>query len=245
LKSVEKKREGKVIHLECEWAARQITVDEILVGAGRAPNVDGLDLERVGVSYDERKGVRVDEYLRTDNPRIFAAGDVCSPFRFTHAADAMARIVIQNALFGGRKRASALNIPWCSYTDPEIAHVGAYEKELEKKGIPFQVFTIPMAEVDRAVADGETEGMVRVHVRKGSGRILGATIVASHAGEMIGEITTAMHAKMSLGGLSGVIHPYPTQAEGIRKAADAFNRTKLTTGVKRLLSAILKWQRGK
>ena len=244
LKRVEKTRDGKVIHLECEGDARQITVDEILVGAGRVPNVEGLDLEQVGVSFDKRKGIRVDEYLRTDNPRIFAAGDVCSPYKFTHAADAMARIVIQNALFLGRKKTSALNIPWCTYTDPEVAHVGEYEKDLEKKGIPFRTFTIPMAEVDRAIAESETEGMVKIHVRERSGKILGATIVASQAGEMIGEVITAMRAKMSLGGLSGVIHPYPTRAEGIRKAADAYNRTRLTPGVKRLFEAILKWQRG-
>jgi len=244
LKRVEKTREGKVLHLVCEGAANQITVDEILVGAGRVPNVEGLNLDEVGVAYDERKGVNVDESLRTTNPRIYAAGDVCSPFQFTHAADAMARIVIQNALFWGRKKTSALTIPWCTYTDPEIAHVGMYGKDAEEKGIPVKSITIPMTEVDRAIADGETEGMVRIHVRKGSGQILGATIVARHAGEMISEVSVAMHGKVSLGALSGVIHPYPTQAEGIRKAADAYNRTRLTPGVKRLFETILKWQRG-
>jgi pyruvate/2-oxoglutarate dehydrogenase complex dihydrolipoamide dehydrogenase (E3) component len=195
------------------------------------------------VSYDERSGVQVDEYLRTTNSRIYAAGDICFPYQFTHTADALARIVIQNALFWGRKRSSALTIPWCTYTDPEIAHVGMYEEDAEQKGIPVDTFHVPMTEVDRAIADGETEGMVKVHVRKGTDRILGATVVARHAGEMISEISVAMQAKMGLGALSGVIHPYPTQAEAIRKVADAYNRTRLTPTVKRILEIILKLKR--
>jgi len=207
------------------------------------PNVEGLNLESVGVQYGPRSGVKVDEYLRTTNPRIYAAGDICFPFKFTHTADAMARIVIQNALFWGRKKTSALTIPWCTFTDPEIAHVGMYEVDATKAGIQVDTYTIPMSDVDRAIAEGETEGMVRVHVKKGTDRILGATIVARHAGEMISEISVAMSAKLGLGALSGVIHPYPTQAEAIKKAADAYNRTKLTPKVKRLFEAILKWQR--
>jgi pyruvate/2-oxoglutarate dehydrogenase complex dihydrolipoamide dehydrogenase (E3) component len=244
VKRVEKTPEGKTLHLECNGEKKRITVNEILVGTGRVPNVDGLNLEAARVVYDDRKGVKVDEYLRTSNPLIFAAGDICSPYRFTHTADAQARIVIQNALFWGRRRSSTLTVPWCTYTDPEIAHVGMYEEDALKKDIPVDTFTIPMSDVDRAVADGETKGMVRIHVGKGGDRILGATIVARHAGEMISEISVAMQAKMGLGALSGVIHPYPTQAEAIRKAADAYNRTRLTPGVKRLFEMILRWKRG-
>lgn len=243
IKRVQKTGDGKTIHLEGPGGARQVAVDEILVGAGRVPNVDGLDLDTVRVSYDTRKGVKVDEYLRTSNTRIFAAGDICSPYQFTHTADALARIVIQNALFWGRKRSSALNIPWCTYTDPEIAHVGMYEKDAQEKDIPVETFTVPMSEVDRAVADAETEGMVRIHVRKGSDRILGATIVARHAGDMINEISVAMQARMGLSALSGVIHPYPTQAEAVRKAADAYNRTRLTPTVKKIFGIILRLKR--
>jgi pyruvate/2-oxoglutarate dehydrogenase complex dihydrolipoamide dehydrogenase (E3) component len=243
VRRVEKTDAGKIVHLETGSEKEQITVDEILIGAGRVPNVSGLGLEAAKVKYDGKAGVKVDEYLRTSNPSIFAAGDICSPYRFTHTADAQARIVIQNALFWGRKRSSTLTVPWCTYTDPEIAHVGMYEEDAREKGIPFQTFTVPMSDVDRAVTDGETDGMVRIHVRKGGGRILGATIVAHHAGEMISEISTAMGAKMGLGSLSGVIHPYPTQAEAIRKAADAYNRTRLTPGIKRFFETVLKWQR--
>ncbi len=243
IKRVEKTENGKVIHLECNGNARQLVVDEILIGVGRVPNVEGLNLEAIGVSHDPGKGIAVNEYLRTTNPRIYAAGDICFPFKFTHTADAMARIVIQNALFKGRKKTSALNIPWCTYTDPEIAHVGMYESDAVKAGMDVETFTVPMSDVDRAVADGETEGMVRIHVKKGKDRILGATIVARHAGDMISEISVAMRAKLGLGAISNVIHPYPTQAEAIRKAADAYNRTRLTPRVKKVFSTFLRWQR--
>jgi pyruvate/2-oxoglutarate dehydrogenase complex dihydrolipoamide dehydrogenase (E3) component len=243
IKKVEKTGEGKVVSLECGGQAKQLVVDEILIGVGRVPNVEGLNLEAVGVQYDPRSGVKVDEHLRTTNSKIYAAGDICFPFKFTHTADAMARVVIQNALFWGRKKTSALTIPWCTYTDPEIAHVGMYEADAAKAGIQVDTYTIPMSDVDRAIAEGETEGMVRIHVKKGTDKILGATIVARHAGEMISEVSVAMSAKMGLGALAGVIHPYPTQAEAIRKAGDMYNRTKLTPRVKSIFEAVLRWQR--
>lgn len=243
LKKVETGPGGKVLSLSCGDEARRIEVDEILVGVGRVPNVDGLNLESVGVGYDARKGVHVDDRLRTTNPKIFAAGDICLAYKFTHTADASARIVIQNALFWGRKKAGVLTIPWCTFTDPEIAHVGMYDKDAEARGIPVQTYTVPMGDVDRALADGEEDGMVRVHVKKGTDTILGATIVARHAGEMISEISVAMQAKMGLGSLSSVIHPYPTQAEAIRRAADAYNRTRLTPTVKGIFDRLLRFQR--
>ncbi len=153
----------KVITVEEDGGRAELVVDEILAGVGRAPNVEGLDLEKAGVSYDPNSGVQVDERLRTTNPRVYAAGDICFPYKFTHAADAMARILIANALFAGRQKTSALVIPWCTYTDPEVAHVGMYEKEARDKGIELLTLTTPLAEVDRAVLDGETEGFARVH----------------------------------------------------------------------------------
>src|SRR5512134_1145701 len=213
-----------------------VVADEILIGAGRVPNVEGMNLEGAGVAFDPRKGVEVDDFLQTANPRIYAAGDVCQAHKFTHAADAAARIVIQNALFRGRKRYSALTIPWCTYTDPEIAHVGMYEREARERGIPVDTFVREMKDVDRAIADGEEEGFVKVHVRKGTDRILGATIVARHAGEMINEISLAMVGGIGLGTLGGVIHSYPTQAEAIRQVADVYNRTRLTPFVRKALA---------
>ncbi len=233
----------KLINLECGGANREIACDEILVGAGRAPVVDGLNLEAARVEYDRRGGVKVDDHLRTSNPRIFAAGDVCSAYKFTHVADAMARIVIRNALFLGRERMSALTIPWCTYTDPEIAQVGLYEHEARARGLRVSTFVQPLGDVDRAVLDGEVEGFVKVHVREGSDQIVGATVVASHAGEMISELTLAMVGKLGLSTIAQTIYPYPTQAEAIRKIGDAYNRTRLTPRVDRLLRRWLAWRR--
>ena len=242
-KRVEKKNGEKVIHFECGEKEEEVAVDEILAGVGRAPNVEGLNLESVGVKYDKREGVEVNEHLQTTNPSIYAAGDICLKYKFTHTADATARIVIQNALFLGRKKQSALTIPWCTYTDPEIAHVGMYERDAQEKGIAVDTFIRPLNDVDRAIADGEEEGFVKIHVKKGTDEILGATIVARHAGEMLSEITLAMVGHLGLGTLSNVIHPYPTQAEAIKQAADAYNRTRLTPFIKGLFTRWLTWMR--
>jgi pyruvate/2-oxoglutarate dehydrogenase complex dihydrolipoamide dehydrogenase (E3) component len=233
----------KIIRLEYAGACREIACDEILLAAGRVPAVDSLDLEAAGVNYDHQTGVRVDDQLRTSNHHIYAAGDVCSAYKFTHVADAMARIVIRNALFYGHEKVSALTIPWCTYTDPEVAHVGLYEAEAQRRGIAVQTFFQPLADVDRAVLDNETEGFLKVHIREGSDVIVGATLVASHAGEIISELTLAMVAGMGLTTLARTIHPYPTQAEAIRKIADAYNRTRLTPRVHWLLRKWLTWLR--
>lgn len=240
---VDRTSDGKSLRLRSEGQDSVVTAEEILVGVGRAPNVEGLDLDAAGVRYDTEEGVHVDDRLRTTNPAVYAAGDVALRHRFTHTADASARIVVQNALFLGRSKLSALTIPWCTYTDPEIAHVGIYAREANEKGIPVKTFTIPMHLVDRAILDGEEEGFVKIHVREGTDRILGATVVARHAGEMINEITLAMVAKAGLGTVANVIHSYPTQAEGIRKAADAYRRSRLTPAIRRLTSRWLAWTR--
>lgn len=238
-----KEGSDKVVHVEQEGNPRQVRVDEILVGIGRAPNVEGLHLESAGIDYDPRRGVLVDDRLRTSNPRVFAAGDICFPYKFTHTADALARILIANALFLGRRKSSALVVPWCTYTDPEIAHVGMYEADAQARGVPVTTLTVPLSDVDRALLDGEAEGFARVHLRKGSDTILGATIVAAHAGDMINELSLAVTAGLGLSAIGNTIHPYPTQGEVIRKLADAYNRTRLTPTVKRILSAWLRWQR--
>jgi len=243
LTRVERAAEGKVLHCETPRGPMRVAVDEILVGAGRVPNVDGLGLETVGVAYDQVDGVKVNDRLQTTNPRIYAAGDICLSEKFTHVADSTARVVIQNALFMGRKTLSSLTIPWCTYTDPEVAHVGLYEQDARKRGIAIDTYVRPLAEVDRAVTDREEDGFVKVHVRKGSDKIVGATIVARHAGDMISEVTLAMTAGVGLGRLAYVIHPYPTQAEGIRQIGDMFNRTRLTPTVKKLFATWLRWTR--
>jgi len=235
---------GKLVRYESDGLSGEIEVDEILAGAGRAPNVENLGLEAAGVKYEVRQGVVVNDRLQTTNRHIYAAGDVCLQYKFTHMADATARIVIQNALFLGRKKLSALTIPWCTYTDPEVAHVGLNEAEAARQGIPIQTFVKPWSEVDRAIVDGEDQGLVKIHVKQGTDHILGATIVARHAGEMISEVTLAMVGKMGLGTLAAVIHPYPTQAEAIRQTGDLYNRTRLTPFVKKLFARFLAWYAG-
>jgi pyruvate/2-oxoglutarate dehydrogenase complex dihydrolipoamide dehydrogenase (E3) component len=243
LESVSQNPEGKVINFisdrSSESSSKSMVVEEILVGAGRQPNVESLNLEAVGVEYDARKGVKVNDYLQTSNSKIYGAGDICMNWKYTHAADAAARIVIKNTLFSpfglNQSKLSDLVMPWVTFTDPEIAHVGMYENEAQAKGIDCKTITIDFEDVDRALADGETEGLLKILHKQGSDEILGATIVARHAGEMISEITTAMIGGMGLSKLSTVIHPYPTQAAAIKQAADAYRRTLLTEKTKKLL----------
>ena len=214
----------------------QVEVDEILLAVGRTPNIDSLNLEAAGIDF-HAKGVTVNDKLQTTNPNVYAAGDVALKYQFTHTADATARIVLQNALFPvTNRKASDLIVPWTTYTDPEIAHVGMYPADAEEQGIAVDTFVQPIAETDRGRTDGDDEGFIKIHVKKGSDRILGATIVARHAGEMISEITVAMESGMGLKKLATVIHPYPTQAEGIRKVGDLYNRTRLTPTVSRVLN---------
>lgn len=246
IKRVERQAAAKVIYYEAAGEEKSVTVDQILVGAGRSPNVTGLNLEAVGVEYDQKQGVKVDDYLRTTNPRIYAVGDVCMKWKFTHAADAAARIVIQNALFSlfgiGRKKLSSLVMPWCTYTDPEVAHVGMYPEEAQERGIAVETLCVPLNQVDRAIIDGESEGFAKIHIKQGSNKILGATIVARHAGELISEITLAMTNQLGLQAIANTIHPYPTQAEAIRKAADEHSLKRLNS-FKSLASTWLAWRR--
>ncbi|MFG0330545.1 MAG: mercuric reductase [Phycisphaerales bacterium] len=236
--------DGRTLRLELkDGTSEEIEVDQLLLSAGRAPNVEGLGLDEAGIEFDTKKGVQVDERLRTTNRRVYAAGDVCFDYKFTHTADAMARIVIQNALFFGRSRTSDLTIPWCTYTDPEIAHVGMYPRQAEEQGIEIDTYTIEFDSVDRARLDGERDGLLKVHTKKGKDKIVGATLVARHAGEMISELTLAMVAGAGLGTIARTIHPYPTQAEAIKKAGDQYNRTRLSPRVKSIFDTIMRWRR--
>ena len=244
VKLVEATSDGNQVFLRFERpngaGVAKASGDRLLIAAGRAPNVEGLGLEAAGVS-SSKHGVIVNDRMQTSNRRIYAAGDVCSSFQFTHAADAMARVVIQNALFYGRRRASALVIPWCTYTDPEVAHVGLYEQEARRRGHDVRTITVELAEIDRAVIDDETDGFVRVHHERG--RLLGCTIVASHAGELIGEATFALTHRHTLSDLSSTIHPYPTQAEALRKAGDQYRRSLLTARVRGFMERCFRWTR--
>jgi pyruvate/2-oxoglutarate dehydrogenase complex dihydrolipoamide dehydrogenase (E3) component len=226
--AVEVRGEERAIRYSRDGIREELVVDQILVAAGRTPNVEKLGLEAAGVHFDGKKGVRVNDRLRTANPRVYAIGDVASPYQFTHVADAHARMVVRNALFFGRAKASDLVIPWVTYTAPELAHVGILPDEAARRTDEIETVAIPLGEVDRARLDGETEGFLKVYLEKGSDSILGATLVAEHAGDIISQIGQAMTQGIGLGKLGETIFPYPTQAEVIRKAADQWRRRKLT-----------------
>ena len=234
----------KCLHYTINDASTELAVDQIVVCAGRAPNVEGLGLEQADVAYDPRIGVKVNDRLQTTNRRIYAAGDICSRFQFTHAADAQAQIVIQNALFPhplglGYASTDRLCIPWCTYTSPELAHIGPTGDEAGGRAV--ETYTYPMQEVDRAILDGDEEGFVRVRVAKGTDRIVSATIVAEHAGELISQFSLVMKAGLGLGAITSTIYPYPTQAEAIKKAATAWRKTTLTEGKKKILQTWFRW----
>jgi len=235
--------DGKRLALDAADGPAECRVDEILVSVGRTPNIETLDLGAAGVDHD-RAGVVVDDHLRTTNRRVFASGDVCLASKFTHIADAASRIVLQNALFPfPKKRFSDLVLAWSTYTDPEVAHVGLSPADARDRGLPVETVTVGMDDVDRARADGDTEGFLKIHVDPRKGTIHGATFVCRRAGDLISEIATAIKAGLRLGDMAAVIHPYPTIAEAVRKAADQFNRRKLTPFAARLLERWFAWQR--
>jgi len=231
---------GRVVVTEGEDGTEtRHEVDQILVAVGRVPNIEGMGLEAAGVDFSKH-GVTVNDKLQTSNKRIYAVGDVASKYKFTHTADALARIAIQNALFFGRAKASDLVIPWATYTTPEIAHVGMYEADAKEAGIEVETTTLQLADVDRSMLEGADEGFLRLHLKKGTDQILGATLVAEHAGDILSELYLAVTHRVGLGKIASVIHPYPTQGEVIKKAADAWRRTKLTPGVQKAFKIFFK-----
>jgi pyruvate/2-oxoglutarate dehydrogenase complex dihydrolipoamide dehydrogenase (E3) component len=206
----------------------EVMVDAILVAVGRAPNVESLDLEAAGVHYDARQGITVDRYLRTSNSRIYAAGDVTGGYRFTHAAALQARTAVRNALFPGGTALDERAMPWTTFTEPEVAHVGLSEAQARQRygdGV-LRIFVQSMREVDRAVTDGVTEGFVKL-VATAHGKLLGAQIVAPHAGEYVNELALALQTRRGLAELAATTHVYPTLALAIQQAAGQYTSAKL------------------
>ena len=219
-------------------AERTFFADALLIAIGRTPNFQRLDLKSVGVEVNER-GVRVNDYLQTSQPHIYAAGDVIGPFLFTHMADAQARVVVRNILVPFqflRQKMDYSVVPWCTYTDPEVAHVGLGEKEAKQKNVDYDLFAVPLEDLDRAVVESEDVGFAKVLTAKGSDKILGATIVGPHAGDLLHELVLAMKAGIGLGTVASTIHAYPTFAEFARKAGDKYNKTRLTPRAKKVFT---------
>jgi pyruvate/2-oxoglutarate dehydrogenase complex dihydrolipoamide dehydrogenase (E3) component len=237
---------GKRLVIESSGQQQTLAADTILVAAGRTPNIEGLDLPAAGVAAGKR-GVEVNDFLQTANPRIFAAGDIAGSYQFTHAADAMARICIQNALFSlgpfGKKRLSKLVVPWTTFTDPEVAHVGHTVETARVQGIAIDTYREDLRRVDRAILDSEDDGFAVIHTRRGTAEVVGCTIVGSHAGDMIGEISLLMTAGLKLAHLASTIHCYPTQVEVLKRLGDQYNKTRLTPRAAWLLKTIICWRR--
>lgn len=236
------RRDGDVRQLTLDGGAT-LEAEEVLVAVGRRRNLEGLGLEQAGVRWDPRAGIVVDAQLRSSHPHVFAAGDVCSKLQFTHNADAQARIVIRNALFMGRARADRLLVPWCTYTHPEVAHVGATKRELAATQTPHDVLRVNFADLDRGRTDDAGEGYAEVLLQRGSDRLLGATIVGRDAGEQLAPLLVMMNAGLGLGSLGSLVLPYPTRSEYLRRLADAWNRQRLTPRTAGLLAAWLRWRR--
>jgi pyruvate/2-oxoglutarate dehydrogenase complex dihydrolipoamide dehydrogenase (E3) component len=235
-------RNGHIVVLVTRGSAtngEEFVGDRLLVAAGRAANVESLDLGAAGIAVGSN-GVVTDDFLQTTNRRVLAAGDVCGRLQFTHAADAMARIVVQNALFPVRRKASRLTIPWCTYTDPEVAHVGI-GPEPASRARQVQTLTVPFAEIDRAIIDEDPRGFIRVHHR--GGRLLGCTIVGTSAGELIAYASDGVARHATLTAWASAIVPYPTRADVFRKAGDAYRRERLTPGIRRWLERYFRFTR--
>jgi pyruvate/2-oxoglutarate dehydrogenase complex dihydrolipoamide dehydrogenase (E3) component len=215
-----------------------ITADAMLIATGRTPNLGALNLKAAGVDYDAR-GVKVNTYLQTSQPHIYAAGDITNSLKFTHTADFTARIVVRNILMPFqflRQKVDWSVVPWCTYTDPEVAHVGLGEEEARQKDIGYDLFVVPLEDVDRAVVESDELGFAKILAAKGSDKILGGTMVATHAGDLVHEFVLAMKASIGLGTIASTIHAYPTFAELARKAGDKYNKTRLTPRAKKIFN---------
>jgi pyruvate/2-oxoglutarate dehydrogenase complex dihydrolipoamide dehydrogenase (E3) component len=219
---VRTQRGAKCIDAELNGVKYSIAVDKILLSIGLTENTEDLNLAAAGIERTPEGRMIVDDSLRTTNPSVFAAGDVCLTHKFTNIAEASGRMAVLNALLGGDHRRSHMIIPWCTFCDPEIAHVGLQVWDARRESIPVKSFTVMMQDVDRAITDGRDDGFVKIHVREGSDEILGATIVASRASEMINEISVIMNAKVGMRQLAGILHTYPAQSDAIRLAAVAY-----------------------
>jgi pyruvate/2-oxoglutarate dehydrogenase complex dihydrolipoamide dehydrogenase (E3) component len=222
-----RERGAKVLAIVNNDLTGDIEADEILLSVGRAPNVEELNLKVADVEFDTDQGIKVDDFLSSTNSNVYAAGDVCLALKFTNAAQSSARMAVRNALTGSHERQSSIATPWCTFCDPEIAHIGLHVWEARQQSIPIKSFTVMMHDVDRSITDGQDTGFVKIHTAERSDRILGATIVASRASELINEMAVIMSAGIGMNALAEVVHTYPAQSEAIMLAAQAYKRSDM------------------
>jgi pyruvate/2-oxoglutarate dehydrogenase complex dihydrolipoamide dehydrogenase (E3) component len=236
----------KVVIVEHQGAEKRIACDEILCAVGRAANTQGFGLEELGIGLTKQKTVDVNEYLQATYPNIYACGDAIGPYQFTHTASHTAWYCAVNGLFG-RFRKFKVDysvIPWATFTDPEVARVGLNETEAKEKNVAYDVYTYGIDDLDRAIADSESRGLVKVLTAKGTDRILGCTIAGASAGEIIVEFVAAMRHGFGLNKILGTIHIYPTYAESNKYTAGAWKRSTVTRGQMEVAAAFNDWTRG-
>ncbi len=234
---------GKGIRIEAgvNGENRIVEADALLVATGRKPNIEDLGLDAAGIDYGAR-GITVNDQCRTNVRHIFAVGDVTGRYQFTHMSEHMAKVAVTNALAKWPLKIDVRNVPWATYTDPELAHVGAGQAELEAQGERFTTFRFPFSKIDRAVTDGETTGLIKVFARKRSGKILGADILGTGAGDLIGEYAVAMRRGITMRQISDTIHPYPTYGLGLRRAADQWYIQNHSPFLIRLLKSVMRYR---
>jgi dihydrolipoamide dehydrogenase len=236
----------KVLHCETDNGMVEIPFDKVLIAVGRKANSDGMDLEKLGIKLRRNGTIETDEYLRTEVPNIFAVGDIAGPYQFTHTASHQAWFATVNALFGFAKKFKVdyRVIPWATFTLPEVARVGLSEREAEEKGIGVQVTRYGIDDLDRAIADGEAHGFIKVLTPKnGKDTILGVTIVGSHAGELIAEYVLAMKHNLGLNKILGTIHLYPSMAEANKFVAGNWKRENQPHGLLKWVEKFHTWRR--
>ncbi len=236
----------KVLVADSEGKEVRIPFDALLCAVGRVANVKGFGLEELGIGITKARTVEINEYLQTIYPNITACGDVAGPYQFTHTAGHQAYFAASNALFGWlwRQKADYSVIPWATFTDPEVARVGLNETEARERNIPYEVTVYGMDDLDRAIADEEAHGVVKVLTIPGKDKILGATIVGEHAGDLIAEFVMAMRHGLGLNKILGTIHIYPTLAEANKFAAGVWKRNHTPTKVLEWLARLHSWRRG-
>ena len=242
VRKVESSSQSHQLYLQGSSQDEMLEADQLLLATGRQANIGDLGLDAADIRYTDQ-GVEVNQYLRTTNRRVFAAGDVTGDQQFTHAADMMARLCVRNAFFFGRQNWSKRCVPHTTYTDPEVAHIGITASEAARQGITIDTYRESFSQVDRAILEGTEGGQVTVHCRKGRGEVLGATIVGSRAGEMINTVSLLMSQKLTLGALSNTIHCYPTRSQVLQRIGDQFQRRRLRPWSAGLLKRIISWRR--
>lgn len=241
VQKISKASNGVLVEYKSGDSVNSIEVDQILLATGRRPNINGLNLDAAGIEYTKR-GITVNEKCRTNKRHIYAIGDIAGRYQFTHMSEHMAKVAVTNMLLKFPMKMDMKHVPWVTYTDPELGHVGATQKELQEKGIAYEEYRFPYTKVDRAVTESETTGLIKVYAKKLNGKIYGVDVLGTSAGELISEYGLAMRNGITLRQMADTIHAYPTYGLGARRAADQWYVRKQSAGLVKFLKLIFRYR---